>query len=82
MSELTVVRRNVDIYDTLEINTTNRLEFESGELTAVYPADAETTEYVVASVGIKEGNINMPSGSAILELRNDSVLCLIPREAY
>jgi len=82
MTNLTIVQRNVDIYDELEINTNNRLNYEDGFLTAAYPQSEEEIEYVVASVGIKEGNANIPSGAAILELRSDSVLCLIPKETY
>lgn len=79
---LTVVdRENVEAFDRLTLNADHRLEFEDGELTAIYPDRADETEYVVAMYPVEGGTVELPDGAVVLEA-TDTVVALTPATAY
>jgi len=73
--------QNVSAFDTLEISTEGRLEFEDGELSAVYPDGADETEYVVATYPVESERVVLPDRAVVLEA-TDSVTALVPADAY
>ncbi|MFC7140541.1 hypothetical protein ACFQMA_11980 [Halosimplex aquaticum] len=74
-------RQNVDAFDRLTLNADHRLTFEDGTLTAVYPAGADETEYVVALFPVEDGAVELPDGAVVLEA-TDTVVALTPATAY
>jgi hypothetical protein len=82
MSEINVIyEANLSVFDEVEANTNHRLEYNNGELSCVYPASAETTEYVVATFDVNGGKAELPEGTAVLEAK-DSVVALVPQDPY
>lgn len=82
MADFDVVHhKNLQAFDTVELNTEHRLEFDSKELSAVYPSNADTTEYTVAIFNVSDGTVDLPSGAAVLEA-SDTVVALVPNDAY
>lgn len=82
MSDLTVVHReNLEPFDKLNLNADHRLNFEDGELTAVYPSNAEETAYRVALFPVEDGGVTLPDGAAVLSA-DDTVVALVPERAY
>jgi hypothetical protein len=81
-NEFTVLNReNVEPFDRLTLNSEHRLEFEDGHLTAVYPAGADETEYVVAMYPVESGTVELPDGAVVLEA-TDTLVALTPATAY
>jgi len=76
-----VHRENLEAFDRLTVNTEYRLEFDDGELTAVYPENADETEYVTAMFPVSEGTVELPDGAVVLEA-TDTVVALVPNAAY
>lgn len=82
MSDLTVVHReNLEPFDAVTLSTEHRLEFSDGELSAVYPSDADETAYRVALFSVENGGVSLPEGAAVLAA-TDTVTALVPERAY
>lgn len=77
-----VTESNVETFDEVTLNPDHRLDFEDGELTAVYPENADETEYRVAMFPITNGTVELPDGAAVLDVTTDTVVALVPEAAY
>jgi hypothetical protein len=80
-NNLCVVDRDVSTFDKLELNADGKLSYDDGELTAVYPADADEMSYVVASFAIEDGEAEVPDGAVVLAA-DDRLHCLVPAGEY
>lgn len=78
-----LVEENVSVLDTVEINAEGRTDYSDGTLMAVFPADSDTTEYVVSEYKSNaENTVELPSKSVVLSAENGQVTALTPVSAF
>jgi hypothetical protein len=84
MSELAVVEKGVDPFDTVTLNPEGRVDYTDGRLTALYPADSETEDYRVALFHYDgaDGSVELPEGAVVLDAGEGVVTALVPEGAY
>jgi len=83
MSELRVVDTAVEPFDTVTLSP-DRVEYDDGQLTAVYPSDADTETFRVAlfEYGGEADAVDLPEDSAVLSVGEGVVVALVPETAY
>lgn len=84
MSELAVVDRDVSPFDRVELSPDGRVEYDDGRLTALFPENADTAEYVVALFHYSGGDstVELPDDSVVLGAGEGVVTALVPSDAY
>lgn len=86
MSEITVLEKRIGRFDRVNVVKDARVEYDGDYLKAVYKADGETSEYVVADFNYENAeqttDVTVPDGSIILEISRGNLRALVPSEAY
>jgi len=82
MPELKIIQENLSIFDKIEMPPDARTEYENGNFEAVYPKDAETTNYIFSKYTFYESTVDIPNDSVVLGTENGSLLALVPRSEY
>jgi len=73
---------NVSAFDEYELSISHRLNYDNNRLTAVWPTNATTDNYIVAVVAVEENQFSLYEDAAVLDVDGDSALCLINKAAY
>ena len=83
MSELEIVDTAVSPLSRVKFNPDGRVEYENGRLTAVYPSDADTTEFVIAVFRYADSDtVELPNDSVVLSVGEGVVVAAVPSAAY
>lgn len=84
MTDLAVVDRSVDPFDTVELDPDGRINYTDGHLTALYPEGSDTGDYRVALFHYQgeRATVELPDGSVALSVSSGTVTALVPTEAY
>ncbi|GGL28859.1 hypothetical protein GCM10009037_10680 [Halarchaeum grantii] len=83
MSELEVVDTAVSPLSRVEFNPDGRVNYENGRLTAAYPSNADTTEFVIAVFRYADSNtVELPEGAVVLDVGEGVVVTAVPSDAY
>jgi hypothetical protein len=84
MSELAVVDTDVEPFDRVEVAPDGRVDYSDGHLTALFPENSETREYVVAlfHYGGGDNTVDVPDDTVVLGAGEGVVTALVPAEAY
>ncbi|CAM2757038.1 hypothetical protein [Halobacterium salinarum] len=83
MSELQVVDTGVEPLSRVEFAPDGRVNYADGRLTAVYPKNADTVEYVVAVFNYRESStVELPNDSVVLSVGEGVVVAAVPADAY
>lgn len=86
MSEITVLEKRIDRFDRVNVVKDAKVDYDGDYLKAVYKADTEPSEYVVADFNYQNAeqttDVTVPDGSVILEVEGGTIRALVPVEAY
>lgn len=81
-TELVIVQENLSIFDKISMPPDARIEYENGSFQAIYPKDAETTDYVFSKYTFTDSSVEVSENSVIVGTENNSLLALIPEVNY
>lgn len=85
MTELNVLVTDVGPLDAVEFAPDARIEYNGGELRAVYPADAPTETYAIAEYGFDAAplaTVDVPDDSVILSVGSGTLSVAVPIDEY
>jgi len=84
MTEMTIISRYFDTFETIELAPDARIESDGNQLKAIFPSNADTTEYIVTKYhsGGNGGTVDIPDGSIIASVSGNYVHVLVPKEQY
>lgn len=83
MSNLKVVETDVEPFDRVTLNPEGRVEYDDGRLTALYPENADESEYVAALFHYDTGDtVSLPDSTVVLGAGEGVVTALVPADAY
>lgn len=84
MSELFVVDTDVEPFDRVELSPDGRVEYDGGQLTALFPENADVRQYVVSlfNYGGESDTVDLPDDSVVLDVGEGVVTVLVPSDAY
>jgi len=82
MSDLKVVETDVEPFDRVTLNPEGRIEYDDGRLTALYPENADESEYFVALFHYDTDPLSLPDSTVVLGAGEGVVTALVPTDAY
>jgi len=82
MPELKIIQENLSIFDKIEMPADARTNYENGEFEAIFPTNAETTNYIFSKYTFHDSTVDIPNDSVVLGTENSSLLALVPECEY
>jgi len=72
----------LEVFDEVKADSDGRFDYDNGVLTVAYADNSDTTAFVTAKLSVDNETVTLPDGSAVLDVSGDSILALVPEEAY
>ena len=82
MPELKIIQENLSIFDKIQMPADARTNYENGEFEAIFPKNAETTNYIFSKYTFHNSTVDIPNDSVVLGTENGSLLALVPESEY